>query len=239
MRSEPFPWQDLQLMRRLLPTGAPTEIADLDGAYALPADHAMPWVALSMVHSIDGSTSMHGVSGSLGSRADQAVFSTLRRRSDLLLVGARTAQVEGYRPVTRAGQRLAIVTGSGNLPWAQAVYRHPQTIIIAPEDGPPLPVPAVRAGLGRVDLREALLQLAPHVVLLEGGSSLNTQLLEADLVDEICVTTAPLTVLGSGPRIAFGPQEQEQRFVLSQVLEDDGYLFCRYLRLRADVGALG
>jgi riboflavin biosynthesis pyrimidine reductase len=226
-------------MRRLLPTGSPNETVDLTEAYALPAGHTVPWVAVSMVHSIDGSTSMQGVSGSLGSRSDQAVFSTLRRRSDVLLVGARTAQVEGYRPVTRAGQRLAIVTASGNLPWEEAVYRHPQTVIVAPEDGAALPVPAVRAGVGRVDLREALRQLAPTVVLLEGGSSLNTQMLEADLVDEICVTTAPLTVLGSGPRIAYGPVEQAQRFVLSQVLEDEGYLFCRYLRLRTDVGALG
>jgi riboflavin biosynthesis pyrimidine reductase len=81
--------------------------------------------------------------------------------------------------------------------------------------------------------------LRPTVVLLEGGSSLNSQMLEQDLVDEICVTTAPLTVLGSGPRLASGPTEHRQRFVLSQILEDDGYLFCRYLRLRPSVGALG
>jgi riboflavin biosynthesis pyrimidine reductase len=91
-------------------------------------------------------------------------------------------------------------------------------------------VQAVRAGHGRVDLAKALTLLAPTVVLLEGGSSLNAQMLALGLVDELCVTTAPITVLGQGPRIAQGTQESVQSFRLAQILEQDGYLFSRYFR---------
>jgi riboflavin biosynthesis pyrimidine reductase len=218
-------------MRRLFPA-APLDAVDvLADAYVTPTTAvAKPWVILSMVHSIDGSTSLSGVSGPLGSDADQAVFSTLRSRADLLLVGSGTVRAEGYQPLTRAGQRLAIVSGSGVLPWDEPVYTHSQTVILAPEDGPPLPVTPLRAGQGRVDLALALHLLEPRVVLLEGGSSLNAQMLALGLVDELCITTAPVTVLGSGPRIAHSEAESIQPFRLVQILEQDGYLFSRYFR---------
>jgi riboflavin biosynthesis pyrimidine reductase len=227
------PWLDFvagfPLMRRLFPADPVDAIDVLADAYITPSSAvAKPWVILSMVHSIDGSTSLSGLSGPLGSDADQAVFSTLRSRADLLLVGAGTVRAEGYQPLKRAGQRLAIVSGSGALPWEEPVYTHSQTVIVAPEDGPTLPVTALRAGRGRVDLALALDLLEPRVVLLEGGSSLNAQMLALGLVDELCITTAPVTVVGSGPRIAHSATESIQPFRLVQILEQDGYLFSRY-----------
>lgn len=218
-------------MRRIFPAETVDPIDALADVYMTPASVASkPWVILSMVHSIDGSTSLSGVSGPLGSQADQAVFSTLRSRADVLLVGARTVRAEGYQPLKRAGQRLAIVSGSGVLPWDEPVYTHAQTVIVAPEDGPALPVSALRAGRGRVDLKRALDLLRPRVVLLEGGSSLNAQMLTLGLVDELCITTAPVTVVGLGPRIAQSTTETIQTFRLAQILEQDGYLFSRYFR---------
>jgi riboflavin biosynthesis pyrimidine reductase len=218
-------------MRRLFPATPVDAIEILTDAYITPPSAvARPWVILSMVHSIDGSTSLSGVSGPLGSDADQAIFSTLRSRADVLLVGAGTVRAEGYQPLKRAGQRLAIVSGSGALPWDEPVYTHSQTVIVAPEDGPTLPVTALRAGRGRVDLALALGLLRPRVVLLEGGSSLNAQMLALGLVDELCITTAPVTVVGSGPRIAQSAVEFIQPFRLVQILEQDGYLFSRYFR---------
>jgi riboflavin biosynthesis pyrimidine reductase len=219
------------LMRRLFPADPVDPVGVLADAYAMPTTApATPWVILSMVHSIDGSTSLGGLSGPLGSEADQAVFSTLRSRADVLLVGAGTVRAEGYQPLKRAGQRLAIVSGSGALPWDEPVYTHRQTVIVAPEDGPTLPVTALRAGRGRVDLALALQRLEPRVVLLEGGSSLNAQMLALGLVNELCITTAPVTVVGAGPRIAHSEVEFIQPFRLAQILEQDGYLFSRYFR---------
>lgn len=208
---------------------------NLRDAYAQPPETNQPWVVLSMVHSIDGSTSLAGVSGPLGSEADQAVFSTLRSRADVILVGAATVRTERYQPLKRVGQRLAIVTASGDLPWQEPVYTHAQTVIVAPIDAPAMPVEALRVGAGRVDLQEAVRRLQPRVVLLEGGSSLNGQMLAAGLVDEICVTVAPLTVAGSGPRLAASPQETLTSFRLEHILEQDGFLFSRYFALRGAV----
>jgi riboflavin biosynthesis pyrimidine reductase len=84
--------------------------------------------------------------------------------------------------------------------------------------------------MGCVDLALALDRLEPRVVLLEGGSSLNAQMLALGLVDELCITTAPVTVVGSGPRIAQSTAESIQPFRLIQILEQDGYLFSRYFR---------
>ena len=218
-------------MQRLYPTAGSARPTTARDAYINTSTSEKPWVIMSMVQSIDGSSSLGGASGGLGSEADQQVFSTLRSRADLLLVGAATARAERYQPLKRPGQRLAIVTASGNFPWEQEVYRHPQTTIVAPLDAPAMPVETLRVGRDRVDLAEALRILKPDVVLLEGGSSLNAQMLSADLVDEICVTTAPITVLGKGARIAAGPMETTGRFRLVHVLEEDGYLFTRYVRL--------
>ena len=64
----------------------------------------------------------------------------------------------------------------------------------------------------------------------EGGSTLNGSLLEADLIDEINVTTAPLAVGGHGARLATGA-DVGRRFDLGQLLVDDeGYLFSRWMR---------
>ena len=218
-------------MRQIFPPSLADEPVSLNDVYRT-VPRSRPWIVLSMVQSIDGSTSLDGVSGPLGSSEDQRIFSVLRSRADLLLVGSSTVKAEGYKPLTRPGQRLAIVTGSGDLPWTEPVYTHNQTVIVAPEDGPAMPATVVRAGTGRVDLAKALQLLAPKVVLLEGGSSLNGQMLQLGLVDELCITTAPVTVTGKGPRIAHSEMESQHSFALATILESDGYLFSRYLAVR-------
>lgn len=218
-------------MQQIYPVPIPdiTVVADF---YRTPESAEAPWVFLSMVHSLDGTTSLNGASGDLGSVSDQNIFSALRSRADLILVGSGTARAERYQPLKRAGQRLAIVTASGDLPWDEPVYTHPQTVIVTTADAPSLPVEALRVGQGQVDLAQALKLLAPTVVMLEGGSTLNGQMLAAGLVDELCLTAAPLTAAGSGPRVAHFDREHLQHFVLRHVLEDDGYLFSRYAVIR-------
>ena len=98
-----------------------------------------------------------------------------------------------------------------------------------PTDGPDVPGPVIRAGHGDVDLRGALAQLEAQVVLCEGGPTLNGQLLEAGLVDELCLSVAPRLVGGSAKRIVVGPTASTD-MTLVHVLEDEGFLFCRYVR---------
>ena len=68
-------------------------------------------------------------------------------------------------------------------------------------------------------------------VLTEGGPSLLSLFIEQDLLDELCVTIAPILVGGSARRIATGCGEAHTRMRRSHVLTDDeGYLYTRYVK---------
>ena len=88
-----------------------------------------------------------------------------------------------------------------------------------------------------VDLPAALAALAERgigVVLCEGGPMLNGHLLADDLVDEWCLTIAPLLAAGDSDRAAKGAALPAGAldFGLDRLLEADGFLFARYLRTR-------
>lgn len=92
----------------------------------------------------------------------------------------------------------------------------------------------IDAGDARVDWPRALAALraatGASVVVAEGGPNVNGQLLAADVVDEMCVTVAPVLVGGDAGRIAHGPPGSDpRRMELAHVLEADGYLWLRYL----------
>lgn len=72
-----------------------------------------------------------------------------------------------------------------------------------------------------------------EVVLAEGGPTVIGQLVTADLLDELCLTLAPLIAGGDASRIVAGARLDDvlpQR--LDRVFEADGFLFMRYLRER-------
>jgi riboflavin biosynthesis pyrimidine reductase len=71
-------------------------------------------------------------------------------------------------------------------------------------------------------------------ILAEGGPHLLAQLTTAGLVDELCLTLSPLLAgPGAGRIVAGAPLPAGTGAVpatLGHVLEDSGFLFCRYLR---------
>jgi riboflavin biosynthesis pyrimidine reductase len=70
-------------------------------------------------------------------------------------------------------------------------------------------------------------------VLTEGGPLLLSQLIADDLLDELCLTVAPIFVGGSGRRIAAGAGEVHTKLRPAHLLSDDeGYLYTRYVRAR-------
>ena len=90
-------------------------------------------------------------------------------------------------------------------------------------------------GGDRVDLGLAVaeLRLAGFGRLLsEGGPTLNGQLAAAGLIDEWCVTVAPLVVAGESKRIATGPQVPagDRAFRLDRALAGTTSLFTRWIR---------
>jgi riboflavin biosynthesis pyrimidine reductase len=91
-------------------------------------------------------------------------------------------------------------------------------------------VDSVRAGRGEVDLALALSQLDADFVQAEGGAMLNGALAAADLIDELNLTVSPLLAGGNGPRVTGGTAQMARRMRLAHVLEDDDFLFTRYVR---------
>ena len=64
----------------------------------------------------------------------------------------------------------------------------------------------------------------------EGGPALNAALAAADVIDELNLTISPLVSGGDGPRVVTGAPPIGRRMDLAHVLEDDGFLFTRYVR---------
>ncbi|MEV0292627.1 pyrimidine reductase family protein [Nocardia sp. NPDC050710] len=80
-------------------------------------------------------------------------------------------------------------------------------------------------------LLAALAERGLRRVLCEGGPHLFGELLEADAVDELCLTTAPLLVGGTARRIALSAHEFQRAMVRRHVLLDqDGTILTRWAR---------
>jgi riboflavin biosynthesis pyrimidine reductase len=237
-------------MRWLVP-GTPVS-GDLSEAYGWPAAH---WVRACMVMGLDGSIAgPDGLSGSISSPTDRAVLAAIRRFADVYLVGAGTVRSERYSAVhanpdaaarrEASGQApaptLAIVTATCHVDWAEAAFtgsdNRPIVLTVERSD------PAARAaaarwcdvlvvGEERVEPRTALDALTARGltrVTCEGGDSLLTEMVRADVLDEVDLTLAPVATAAArparpGPAVLTGMR-------LHQLLEDDGFLFARYLR---------
>jgi riboflavin biosynthesis pyrimidine reductase len=227
-------------MRRLLPE--PAEDLSVTDAYASPLGQRSdrPWLGLCMVASIDGSTVVDGTSAGLSSPTDSAVLWQLRAIADVIIVGAGTVRDEGYGPPRRAGQRIGVVTRSGQVDLSSALFTSGAGFLITTDDSTfdTGGVDVVRAGVGDVDFAaaiDALDALVPvcAVVQAEGGAMLNGALLDADVIDEINLTTSAAAVGGNGPRLASVAGDHRHRFDLAQLaIDDESFLYARWLRRR-------
>jgi riboflavin biosynthesis pyrimidine reductase len=217
--------------RQIGPSG-PEETVTVRGAYdtGRPRPAHRPWVGVCMVASIDGTTVIDHRSSGLSNATDQEVLSTLRTLADLIIVGAGTVRAEGYGPPRKPGQRIGVVSHSGHIDASLPLFASGAGFLILPEDAPPQTVDTVRAGIGTLDLAGALGQLDAGFIQAEGGPGLNGSLLDADLVDELNLTISPQLAGGDGPRVTAHAAAAGKRMRLAHVLEDDGFLFTRYVR---------
>jgi riboflavin biosynthesis pyrimidine reductase len=229
---------------------------DLFAAYAL-GDRETPRVRMNFVSSADGAVTLHGRSGTLGGETDRALMEVLRAMADVVLVGAGTVRVEGYGGVAPSAEdtawrreqglpdapRLAVVSGELGLSPEDAVFAEAtaRPIVVTRASAPPERREALAAvadvlvcGDATVDLTEMAARLAAQglrQVLCEGGPHLFGALLDADAVDELCLTVAPRVVGGGAGRIAQGATEGDRGYALRSILhDDDGFVFLRYAR---------
>lgn len=248
-------------MHALWPIEAlPPELTDaeLERLYDYPPDLAAPWVQANMVASADGAATVDGRSAGLSHPADKRVFALGRDLADVVLVGAGTAEAEKYAGVKpgelRTGRREA--RGLSELPPVAVVSNHcslpPDARLLTDTLVPPIVLTCAAAPAAR---REALANAGAEVVITgedavdlptamrylgnrglrrvdcEGGPRLLAAMLAADLVDQLCLTIAPLLTGAGADRIVAGPIAESTRSLrLASVLHSEGFLLLRYQR---------
>jgi riboflavin-specific deaminase-like protein len=242
-------------MERLLPdpglTSVDEQIATLDFA-----DHAAderPYLITNFALTLDGRATIGGRSGHIGSDTDTAMLVGLRTAVDAVMIGAGTMRAERYGPPVsdpRKRERreargltadpLMVIVGSLDLPWEAPLFTEGagRVVIFTADDIEPpdtaTPVDVDRHE-GRVDLVAAMRRLRDEEgvrsLLCEGGPHLHSELIEADLIDELFVTHAPKLAGGEGPHLVAGLPERERPLELGWLLNEPetGELFARYL----------
>jgi riboflavin biosynthesis pyrimidine reductase len=241
-------------VRRLLPEPAGDLTDDgLLAAYA-PAEGVRRHVRANVVASADGAGSLDGRSAGLSSRADRRVFHLLRDLADVILVGAGTVRAEDYSYPAygedRRGRRralggaelptFAVVSGKLDLdPTSRLLAGAPgRTLLLTSAAAPPYRRAALEpvaeivvTGDDHVDLAAALDALEDRGlrrVLCEGGPTLLGGLAATGLLDELCLTVAPLLAGPGAGRVAAGPAHPPRPLRLGHLLTEDGELFLRY-----------
>ncbi|MFC4034911.1 pyrimidine reductase family protein [Streptomyces polygonati] len=228
-------------------------------AYPSDRPAGTPYLRANMVSSVDGAARAEGKSAPLSSPADMRVFGTLRALADLILVGAETVRQESYRPAkarevfaarrAAAGQppaaAVAVISRRLDLDFGAPLFTAPltPTLVLTGAGAPGSALNAARAAGARVvvagegdgvDPARAVREVAAlgfTRLLHEGGPRVLAQFAAADVLDELCLTVSPVLTGGDAPRIMSGPGVlPPARFGPVSVLEEDGFLFTRYVR---------
>ncbi|RBP66208.1 riboflavin biosynthesis pyrimidine reductase [Brevibacterium sanguinis] len=183
------------------------------------------WVMGHMVAGLDGTAAIAGKVGPLSTGPDQALFRSMRRIADVVMIGAETVRREKYGVVRldEAARRaresagrpptppVAVVSRSLDLDWGARIFtdapQHARTRVITCESSDPElraraaeVADVIVAGSDRVDPAEAFTALAARghqVVLCEGGPTWLGEIVAADRLDELCLSISPL--IGGDP----------------------------------------
>lgn len=246
-----------RILTRLLPVADGRladriDLADDDAEARLAEWYAAPraWWRMNMIGTLNARvTGPDGTSDTLSNRADRTILQHLRRASDAVLVGAETVRSERHAPV--GGAVLAVVTGSGDLagnriPPAEAEHG---VIVLCPPaaaacaratmPGARIEHPPLDAA-GRVamaELRAFLSALGRERVVVEGGGRLISQVLDAGLLDEACLTQAPVFGRSEAPSLPGSGHVDAWRRTLLAV-DERGFLYARLERADAAAEAI-
>ncbi len=248
-------------VRRLLPGPVvDVDPMELYPALARPKPAGRPWLMVNMIASADGAAAVDGTSGALSNPADEAVFSAVRASTDWIVAAASTVRAEHYGvPRPRAASRRArLAAGRAERPRLAVVSASLDLGLGLPlfadqRPGDDLPViltgsTAAPEAVARLDPVAEVVQLpsprpqpaeilaeldrrGAKVVLSEGGPSFNGQLADAGLIDEFCLSVAPLVAGGASSRIVHGSRRTVPLHLsIDHVLESSDTLFVRYIR---------
>lgn len=210
---------------------------DLAFLYAYP-DVQRPWIRSNFVSTLDGAAhASDGKSGSLGGDIDAQAFGVMRTLADVVVVGAGTARDEGYRP---ADIPLALVSRSLDIPSGLLVDHQ---VVITTADADPQRLDALRGqvdviaeGVGEIDWPAVIEHFTRRGwlhILCEGGPSLHGTLVELDLIDEVCLTVAPVLAAGDAPRIAHSGGAHDRPMTLGHCVQVGDVVLTRWVRDRS------
>lgn len=236
--------------------------AELENVYAYPDHLDRPWIQANFVSSADGAVSVEGRSESLSHSADKRIFALGRALADVILVGAGTVLAEQYRGVQPQQERIerrrrlglsdipqiAVVSGRCSIPPDAPLLTNtvvPPIVFTshaAPSERTNALIDAgaevVVAGDGQVHLGSMMSELdrrGLRRVNCEGGPNLFASMIAEDLVDQLCLTVAPLLAGAGADRIVAGAiSDAPRRLTLASALCEDDFLMLRYRRIPAD-----
>ncbi|NMD95859.1 pyrimidine reductase family protein [Rhodococcus sp. BL-253-APC-6A1W] len=247
-------------MHQLDDPASPTDVGDdrLRQLYAYPEGLERPWMRVNFVSSLDGAVAVEGRSGALGTPSDKKVFGLLRELADVILVGAGTVRTENYggartSETLRARREadgldavppIAVVTTSCYFPSDLRLFTDTAVPPIVFTSASAPVANRRRAEDAGADVRviaddtidgAALLAAVTKAgwtrVLCEGGPQLFGSMIEADIVDDLCLTFAPVLAAGAAGRIASTPTPVVTPMRRTHlVADDDGTLLTRWIR---------
>lgn len=225
--------------------------------YAI-ADRSVLRVRANFIASLDGAATHDGRTRGLNNADDKQVFDLLRMLCDVVLVGAGTLRTEGYADLRveegASAWRLqhglppqpTLAVVSARLtpdPEMAAFAKAPVRPIIFTHANSPVhkrrdlscAAEVIACGEQRLDPHAMLAYLAQRglrQVLCEGGPHLLGTLIEADCLDELCLTLSPVLENGSAGRITAGAAQTPRGMRLGHVLSAGDTLLLRYERSR-------
>lgn len=221
-------------------------------------DRTLPQLRVNFIASLDGAATRAGVSGGLGNADDKLVFDTLRMLSDVIVVGAGTVRAEGYGGIrldaTDAAWRVrqglpaqlpvAVVSSRLDLDLTHPLFADAavRPLVVTHAASPSRQraelaevADVLVCGEDAVDPRRMRAELARRglvQMLCEGGPNLFGAMIEADCVDELCLSVSPVLEGGSSGRISAGATAITREMALLHVLTAGDMLFLRYARRR-------
>jgi riboflavin biosynthesis pyrimidine reductase len=130
-------------------------------------------------------------------------------------------ELSPVNPVFQSAVRPIVVTHSASPPERREALSEVADVLVL--GGAEVDLTAVVKELGERGLPQ---------ILCEGGPHLLGSLTEVDLVDELCLSLAPLLAGPGSGRMTAGPETTlTRRMRLESLLTaEDGYVFLRYLR---------
>jgi riboflavin-specific deaminase-like protein len=240
-------------LQLLYPEQRPTDPADLASGLRLGerARPERPYLVLNMVSSLDGKATIDWRTRGLSTELDRQLFHQLRTQADAVMVGAGTVRAERYGRMAKtdelrdkrereglARDPLAVIVSARlDLPADLPLLNEPeQRVVIATGSDATLPDLGDQVEYARTGDDLPLLMARLHEdhgvrsVLCEGGPTINSHLLAANLVDELFLTLNPKLAGGASALTIVAGRElvEPAELELVSVAVGGGDLFTRW-----------